>query len=188
MNTSKLWILWTVLGLLALSGCSGIRVSQDFSPKAPLSGISTFDWDTRVRDVKDRTREDNPLVLDRIRAALETTLAEKGWTRQAHSPQCRVAYDYRVETKLSSTQTGPRFGIAMSTGGGGALAFGSGTDIEQYDQGQVLVDLLDPGTGRLIWRGKATFRVANHQKPAKMTQKINTAVEKIMAQFPPENK
>lgn len=189
MSASKTWILLTALSLFLISGCSGIRVSQDFSPQAPLSEFSTYDWDQSVEGIKDRTEVAHPLVLDRIRQAVEQTLSEKGWTRATDSPHCRVAYDYIVESKISSTQTGPRFGIAMgrtTKGGGGTIALGSSTDIDQYDEGQVLIDILDVNTGKLLWRGKGTFRVSSHLKPEKMTQRINTAVEKILNQFPPK--
>lgn len=187
MNRPIKWILSITGCILIAFGCAGIRVSQDYSTHVPFSEFSTYDWAQSGREEKEDLKADNPLVRERIQDALEKNLADKGWRLDAASPHCKIAYHYRVETKISTSQSGPSFGIALGgTRGGTALALGAGTEISQYDEGQVIIDMQDGKTGKLVWRGKGTFRVDSHLKPEKMTEKINLTVKKIMDQFPPK--
>lgn len=181
------WMLTLAGCILVLAGCSGIHVSQDYSNRMAFTGFNTYDWGQSGAEAKADLKTDDPLVMERIQDALEKTLSGKGWTLDKGLPQCRIAYHYIVETKLSTSQSGPSFGIALGgVRGGTAMALGAGTEIEQYDEGQVVIDMLDGKTGKLVWRGKGTFRVASHLKPEKLTEKINMTVKKIMDQFPPK--
>lgn len=190
MDAPKTLIVLTAVTLLIISGCSGIRVGQDYSPDVSFSGYRTYDWDPSVQEIPDRTKVESPLVLERIKNAIEQNLAEKGWTQNSTSPDCLLAYSYIVESKLSSTRSSPRVGIIMGGMMGksarGSVSVGTGYDIEQHDQGQVLVDILDVKTGKLLWRGSGTFREEYISEPEKMTKKINETVRKILNQFPPK--
>jgi hypothetical protein len=61
-------------------------------------------------------------------------------------------------------------------------------DVKQYTEGTLIIDILRPGGEQLVWRGTGTTRIREEKDPEKRTQKVNDAVDKILAQFPPRKK
>ena len=63
--------------------------------------------------------------------------------------------------------------------GGGAT-----TTVETYTDGTIVVDLFDAKTKKLAWRGVATKEISN--KPEKVSEQIEKAIEKVFKNFPPK--
>jgi hypothetical protein len=61
----------------------------------------------------------------------------------------------------------------------------SDTYVYQYEEGTLLLDIVDPGTKKLIWRGTAKTEVNAEQSPEKKEARINKAVHMLIEQFPP---
>jgi hypothetical protein len=83
------------------------------------------------------------------------------------------------------TSGGIGFGLG-SYGRHGGIAIGTGNSIHEFDEGTLTVDFVDAASQQLIWRGTGTQRFKEYDDPEKTSRDINTLVEKIMAQFPPD--
>jgi hypothetical protein len=59
------------------------------------------------------------------------------------------------------------------------------TRVREYDEGTLLIDVLQAGSGALLWRGSGVATVREESSPEKRTERINTAVNKILERFPP---
>jgi hypothetical protein len=55
-------------------------------------------------------------------------------------------------------------------------------DVVQYTQGTVIIDVIDPATHKLLWRGQAVAAVDSD--PAKFAKELRKAVDAIVAKFP----
>ncbi|MBC2742825.1 MAG: DUF4136 domain-containing protein [Desulfosarcina sp.] len=77
------------------------------------------------------------------------------------------------------------YGIG-SSGRHGGIAIGTGNSVREYDEGSLVIDLVDTASDALLWRGTGTQRFTEYDDPAKTTGDINALVEKILAQFPPQ--
>ena len=55
-------------------------------------------------------------------------------------------------------------------------------DVHEYEQGTVIVDVVDPATHRLLWRGQGVARV--DPDPNKYVKEIRKAVDEIVEKFP----
>lgn len=175
--------------VLFVWGCSGIQVSQDYESNIVFSDLKTYTLEPRVPDKTGDIRTNNPLMDERITNAIGHELNAKGMTQTNTGPDVLVSYQYNIRTKLSTSSGGPNFGFALGTSRrGSAFGFSTGTDISQYDEGQLAIDMKLGTSGQMIWRGTSTFKVETHVKPEKMTEKINAAVKKTLAQFPPIKK
>ena len=64
---------------------------------------------------------------------------------------------------------------------------GPQTYVRDYDEGTLLIDVIDPATMQLLWRGSGTGVVDPQASPEKREQRINEAVEQILADFPPRS-
>lgn len=185
MPRYRLFFVLTLLTIIL--GCSGLRVSQDYDVTTSFSGLKTYDWQSEGHKKTGDIRVDNPLLHIRIRSAIDQSLLGRGFQRVFHrNPDFFVTYQYAVRSKTESNDmsTGVGFGIG-SFGRYGGIGVSTGGSVSTYDEGILVIDIMDSKNGRLIWRGTGTRRISEHSDPKKLTQRVYEAVEKILAQFPP---
>jgi uncharacterized protein DUF4136 len=142
------------------------KVSVDYDKDVDLSKYSTYAW-------QQGRSAPNPLVDKRILDAIDRQLASKGWTKNANTPEALVVYSagMDVQRQLNGFGSGPRWN-------------GMGTvRMEEQKIGQLLVDIYDATTERLLWRGFASDTISD--KPEKNEKRINDAAAKLFRQFPP---
>jgi hypothetical protein len=53
-------------------------------------------------------------------------------------------------------------------------------------EGSLVLDVLDPGAGKLIWRGVAQARISLTASPDVREKRLNLAVRQLMKDFPPK--
>ena len=179
--------LLALVAMMALAGCSSVQVSQDYPADADYSGISSFAWAADLQKQSGDVRVDNPLLVERIRAAVERSLTARAFRKTSRSEaDVLVRYEFEIRQKIRADGARGGVGFGYGTSGrAGGIVFSSGSDIQTYDEGLLAVDLLLADTEALIWRGYATFRAPTHSTPVETTDRINEAVEKTLAQFPP---
>jgi hypothetical protein len=179
--------LLLILFVGLIIGCSAVQVSQDYLPGAEFHNLKAYQWRSNKQKNTGNGNIDNPLLIRRIRTAIDHSLSKMGYEKiETGTPDFYVSYTYSLRSKMESRDTGANFGFGFgSIGHYGAVGINTGRDINQYDQALLLIDLIDPINNDLIWRGNGTRRVAEHYKPEKITKIINEMVSKILAQFPP---
>lgn len=178
-------------GLLTLMitlsvACSTVRVSEDFDPNADFSSMNSFAWKHDEQPRSGDIRLDDPLLNQRIRAAIDETLAARYSKVEREAADFLVAYELGIRQKIRSDDT--HSGVMIGTGRRGTFGgfgIGTGSAVESYDQGMLFIDVLDPKSGKLLWRGKGTDVLSEHADPAAVTEQVYEIVEKILAKFPP---
>ncbi len=121
-------------------------------------------------------------MVDRIKAAVNSTLAAKGWTEVPAGGDVEV---FAVET-TQDQQTLDTFYNRF--GGGRRWGFGGGfgnatTTVETYKVGTLVIDLFDAKTGKLIWRSSSSDTLSNNAD--KNTKNLDKSVTKMFKHFPP---
>ena len=173
-----------------MSGCAGVRVSQDYDVASDFSQYQTFGWASEAQPETGDIRIDNPLLDARIRKAVEQALIGKG-IRQVdkETPDFTAAYRLVVQSRIESSPVsiGVGTGFGIGSGSYGGIGVGS-SNVESYDEGLLIIDFTDTRNGDLIWRGTGAKRLARHSDPQKTTQEVYTLVDKILAQYPPAAK
>ncbi len=71
-------------------------------------------------------------------------------------------------------------------GSHGTIGIRTGTQINEYDEGLLIIDFLKADSDIILWRGKSTRVVEIHSAPEKIIQDIDQTIEKMLAQFPPD--
>jgi hypothetical protein len=184
----KIRLFLFILLIVAVGGCSGIKVSQDYDLGKSLPVMKTYQWKTATQAGTGDVRIDNPLLDARIRKAVDRVFSEKGFQKvAAGTPDFKVAYQFSISKKIQSDdiRTGFGFGVG-SHGRHGGVAVSTGSTVTQYDQGLLVIDLTDVESGDLLWRGNGTRHLPEHTDPEKREQSVNEVVEKILEQFPPD--
>jgi hypothetical protein len=161
------------------------KTSYDFDKTANFAAFKTY-------ALKDGTSTGQPLVDQRIVAAIDTELAAKGFTKAEANPDVfvvyHVAFDKQKDISTFSSGYGGGYG-AYGWRYGGAWAGGSATTtVRDILIGTLVVDLADAKKGELAWRGMGVKEVDTGANPEKRDKSINNAVKKIFKNYPPKVK
>jgi hypothetical protein len=173
------------------SACSSVRTSYDFDPDADFSAWRTYAWYRSESPATGDPRLDNPLLHERIEAAIDRTLGERGHARvQDRTPDFYVNYHLSTEQRLdvrtmNRGYVGGPHGVRWGGAGWGGVGW-TETRVDQYEEGTLVIDFVDAAKRRLVWRGSGTRRLSSNPEPDQVTKRVNEAVDEILSQFPPE--
>ena len=180
---------FVLAAILALPACSTVQVRQDFDQSEDFTRLRTYAWYPKAQEPTGNIRLDNPLLHDRIVAAVDQTLAALGYTKiEDAKPDFYVNYHLAMQTKLDvrTIDYGAPYGYGVwGVGGWGGVGW-SETYAVPYDEGTLAIDVIDVARRKLVWRGIGVGRLKEEPKPEQVTERVNAAVEEILAQFPPK--
>jgi hypothetical protein len=153
------------------------RVKTDYDRSADFNQYKTFSWEN--------VHTENPLWVDRIKSAVNSALAAKGWTLvdSGGSVSIMAMEINQTHQTLNTYYDGFGGGWLWRGWGGG---FGDSTTTEStYKVGTLVVDLFDSNKKTLIWRGTASDTLSD--KSEKNIKNLDKAVDKLFSHFPPGN-
>jgi hypothetical protein len=173
-----------VLGSV-LVGCSTFQINSDYDPDADFAGLQSYAWAPAETESAKDPRVQNDLLEGRVHESVDAELSEKGYRLAAEGkkPDFWVTYHAGVESKVDVTtvqQVYPYYRGYSHWGGY------SETYVTNYDEGTLILDVIETKTEKLIWRGSAQARVNDSSSPEKRSERIRAAVKAILERFPPE--
>lgn len=181
---SAVLVLGLALGLF-LGGCSTISVNYDYDTTTNYGQFRTFQWapnpsnPTMAQDAN-QAEQRSGLLSNRIKSAVERELAAKGLTKSQGTADLMVVFHVGTKDKIQVTDWGYRYSDYYWGYGGRQM------DVYQYQEGQMIIDLVDNKTHNLVWRGTGKGVMDQSRKtPEEMQARINDVVAKIMANYPP---
>jgi hypothetical protein len=161
------------------------KTSHDFDKTANFAGFKTYAF-------KDGTKVGQPLIDDRIVAALEKELAAKGLTKSEANPDVivvyHVAFDKEKDISTYSSGYGGGYGPYGYGWGGGWGSTTSTTQVRDILVGTLVIDIADAKKNQIAWRGMGVKEVNTTANPEKRDKSINDAVKKILKNYPPKVK
>ena len=170
------------LAALALAGCAAqVAVNADYDRSANFAALHTYAWRPGAQQGVGDPRFDSTLLDKRVRAAVDRALTAKGYQQAAPgtSGDFLVGYHAVVRQKTSFQTVNRWYGYRGVRGGWPQ------TYVQSYDEGMLLIDVVDPASMDLLWRGTGTGAVDPQATPEKRERRINEAVDAILAKFPP---
>jgi hypothetical protein len=175
--------LAVVFALACALGCESIQVTTDFTRNFRFSSVETYAW---LPDPPGHAGDPvlhNALIAERVRGAVDRELRAMGY-REAPVAEANVhvAYYVGLESRVSWQMISRSYHYS---GGGRLDRHTTQTALREFDQGTLLIDVLDPALRRLVWRGTAQARVRASTDPETRRERIDAAVAKILALFPP---
>src|ERR1700741_1368816 len=173
-------VVFVLMGMMLLFAgkLSAQQVKTDYDRAANFAQYKTYSWE----QVKTR----DSLNVDRIKSAVNATLAAKGWTQvDSGGDVSIVAIEItRDQQTLNTFYDGFGGGWGWRRFGGGG--FGEATTTEQdYKVGTLVIDLYDAKTKQLIWRGSAQDTVSD--KAMQNEKNLDKGVAKMFKKFPPDS-
>ena len=162
------------LALFLATASFAQQVKTDYDHSANFGQYKTYSWE--------KVQTKDPLLVDRIKDAVNSTLAAKGWTLVPSGGDVEV---FAIET-TQNQQTLDTFynGFGGGRRWGGFGGFGDATTtVDTYKVGTLVVDLFDAKTEKLIWRSSSSDTLSNNAD--KNTKNLGKGVNKMFQHFPP---
>jgi hypothetical protein len=164
---------------LVASCASGPLVQTDRDPAASFSAYRTFAW-------KQQPAISNPLLKQRVVAAVEAQLLGKGW-RIVPEPDADVVLVGNVAARQE--QSIDAFYDAAEWRGWGWRGYADATgglrriELRNYQVGTLVLDMFDSRTKKAVWRATAEGTVPTSD--AHREKDALSAVAKMFRGFPP---
>ena len=192
MRTNKLknysnHVLVVNLFILFVSGCSPIQIKVDYNKNINFDKYQSYSWIPNEQlDIVDINFE-KKLLDSLVTNTANNKLKEKGFIVNDEKPDLLMSYFLVVDTKtdvyvVDNYYSNIPYAIPPTTS--------STRDYQKlrentYEQGILIIDIVDQQTKERIWRGYAQSRIGIHKEPEKQEKRIITAINKILSNFPP---
>jgi Domain of unknown function (DUF4136) len=175
MNVQRTIFASAGIMLLAASASFAQQVKTDYDRSADFSHYTTYSWE--------KVQTQDPLLVDRIKQAVNAALAEKSLTPVESGGQVAIVAIEMTKNQQTLNTFYDGFGGGWRWGGG----FGNTTTtVDNYKVGTLVVDLFDANTKKIIWRGSATDTLSD--KSDKNIKNLDKGVQKMFEHFPPGEK
>lgn len=160
--------------LFACGSVLAQTVAYNYVHGTDFSKYKTYKWVT----IKGAQYPDQ-IVDQQIKQSIDAQMAAKGYT-VTDSDDANLDVGYQVS--ITQQQQWNAYG----TGGGWRMGGGMATMTSTTLQiGTLGLDIYDPATKQLIWRGSATKTLNPPKDPEKRQRNLDKAVAKLMKNFPP---
>jgi len=174
------------LALVLALACSTVRVTSDYDPEVDFSAYRSYAWLPRTPEATGHPRLDSPMVQERVHRGIDRALAAKGYQPGGEQADFFVTYQLAVDHKLDAYTTyreyyglyGYRVAIPETT-------------VREYDEGSLIIDVMDAKRQKVVWRGVASGRLrdtSGTQDPVELQARVYEVVDEVLASFPPQRK
>ncbi len=179
-------ILIAITVAISQAACSGMKIRADYDPMAvsTMGEYRTYRWLSQPREADARVY--NKLVALRVTGAVEDVLSGKGYRMEADAPDFLVGWHAAIRGRLDVREVDRYYGYGHRRWRGGyAGPAYRDVQIREYEEGMLILDIVDGKSNELVWRGSAQAEIRSDVGPRKKEERIRRAVEKILEQFPP---
>ena len=160
------------------AGCATLTVSSHIERDANFVDYVTYDWGPPDKlPVGDPRLDNNPFFNDYVKGAIEKKLAAKGYElAMTGEPDLLIHYHASVNQRVEVYETDSRYGYSY------------GNDqprVVDYEQGTLVVDVVDAKTSKVIWRGwsqDVMNGVINDQR--RLEKQVDEGIKKMMILLP----
>jgi hypothetical protein len=178
-----------MLLILLFIGCSSLKVATDFDPSQDFSKYKTYRWATTKEVNPNDALAKAPLIKKRVITGIDLALQEKGFVlaNEDQEPDFVVMTHAGTKEKMQVYNTGGygygRYGGWYDPWWG---PYGGSTQVSYYEEGSLVIDIVDWTEKELSWRGIGTGIIKEGPSDKEEAQEeINIIVSKILADFPP---
>ena len=140
----------SLMGIAVLCATASFaqQVKTDYDRSVDFSQYKTYTWE--------HVHTQNPLWVDRIKAAVNSALATKVWTEVESGGSVSIVGMEMTRSHQTLDTYYDGFGGGWRWRGWGNQFGEATTTTNTYEVGTLVVDSFDSRTKRLIWRGSAS--------------------------------
>jgi hypothetical protein len=168
-----------------------LKVETNKDPAADFSTIRTYAWLPPAPLVKNAPDAvSNPTLTQEVLGphiveAVDRQLARRGLKQvDKSSADVVVVYFAALTVGFNKSYLGEYYGYVTGWGSPIPPALAPSTSADIYEQGTVVVDMVQPASKRAIWRGSVVTRVHQGRKLEERIARINEGTERMFEKFP----
>lgn len=161
-----------VSAALLITAAAWASISTDYDHKVNFATYKTYSWG--------KVQSANSLWDDRIKTAIDSQLAAKGWTQVPSGGDVVVNAFGKTQSEQTLNTFYDGFGGGWRWGGFGDAT----TTTDTYKVGTLVVDMFDGSGKNLVWRATSSDTLSSN--PEKNTKKLDSDVHKMFQHFPPK--
>ena len=174
-----------LLVALLLAACAtGPRVRTDYDPSADFSRYRTWGF---YKPIAMEESGYSTWISDRIKDNVRREMEARGYRYAESDPDLQVNFQGIVREKTdvwSVPRTDYQYFYSYRRRSYIAVPFWyDETQVNQYTEGTLTVDLVDAERNRMVWTGAAIGRVTR-KTPQERLAEVDTAIASIFAQYP----
>lgn len=182
----KQFVLSCVL-ILLVAACSSVNVQTELDGTANLGALRSYGWLEATEASLKGVRVENPEVESWVKGAVEKEMMKKGYTMNSGgNPDFFISWFGAVETKVKVDSINHFY----SSYGYGPVASSMPPESQldgksrEYKEGSILLDVIDPVSQKILWRGVGTDKVLQDLDKEEVALYVNRVVKSILKSFP----
>ena len=163
---------------IAFAGCAVMTVSSHIERNVNFAEYVTYDWGPPDNlPVGDPRLDNNPFFKDYLEGAVGKELERRHYTRtDTGTPDLLVHYHANISKTFDVNGVDTRNGYCYDN---------CQANVFEYEQGTIVLDVVDTHTNRVVWRGWAQDNIDGVIDRQDLLRKVvNTAVARMMEMFP----
>ena len=160
-----------------------IRVDIEFDHHASFDGLRSFDFHVLPDSAPRDERVDAPLFNARVQRAVQSQLEARGFERDSSGgPDFLIVHHGVLDTRIDIQHY-----IDLNLYGYRPWVQSMRTReiISDYDEGVLILDIIDSDSNALIWRGYGERRIEFSGQPSERAARMRQVVAKMLEKFPP---
>jgi len=170
-----------------LWGCqSWINITNTYDPDANFADLKTYAW-VPDSEATPGGQKITKIPLDGyLRNAVENTLAAKGYQKVTPDTADFEIIYHAALTKTSDQTLNDQSGFTPINSPRSIAVGAYDVPVNDYPTGTLIIDIVNPKTRHLIWRGSAQGQLNQNPGVEERKEKIDRAVKEILKPFPPK--
>ncbi len=178
--------------LLLLGGCSTFTIDTRYDKDYRYNELRSFGWSNLAPDITGDAEYARPEVDEAIRVDLGRAFEARGFRKaaDAESADFLIAYRLLIENRLSERVLNDSYEVGPGWGPEGidARQYAHKTQetfVIEYSEGTMVVDVFEPESRRLLWRGSVQGELHEAEDWAERRVRLQRAIRDLLKKFPP---
>jgi hypothetical protein len=157
-----------------------MKAYVDFDRSVDFGAIETFAY---FETLDTSLIEDLPPVHEMVKLIIIRDFQRAGMKQVGEDENPDVFVTYHSDTNEAMRMNVTLYSYSYSAGWFWSPLWGSGMDVSSYSRGTIIIDVWDPTTETLLWRGTVLGVVPENPSPKKAQNTIEKALKKIGAEW-----
>ncbi len=154
-----------------------MKIYSDFDRDISFANYKTYGWLSKeTHEIKDNPLYYSELSDKVIKREVGLQLKNKGYTFSSLDPDLQMNYHIITEGWTTAISPDP-FGYRYDS-----YWINREIRLSEYREGTLIIDLMDPKTNSLVWRGWVV-NYKGQKKPYQVERQIEKATQKIFEKF-----
>jgi len=174
----KLLIMVMILLVVGTVAAAKMKAYVGYDKNVDLGSFKTFDYrDSLASSVVDKA----PPVHEMIKLLIIEKLQNGGMEWVEEDPDVLVTYHTEADQAMKMNVT--LYSYSYSAGWWWSPLWGSGMDVSSWSQGTLVVDIWNPKTEEIVWRGAVVGVIPENPSAGKAQKTIEKALSLMSKEF-----